>query len=115
MGALGQAALELASLGLHIFPCRPGEKEPAIYNGFKRATVDLNTITGWWRGEPDYNIGIRAGELSDIWGLRYLWGGDFAVIAGATREGKQTPLLAVAIILTLIGVFAFFAVLLRLI
>ena len=49
------------------------------------------------------------------WGLRYLWGGDFAVIAGATRKGKQTPLLAVAIILTLIGVFAFFAVLLRLI
>ena len=49
------------------------------------------------------------------WGLRYLWGGDFAVIAGATREGKQTPLLAVAIILALIGVFAFFAVLLRLI
>jgi putative membrane protein len=37
------------------------------------------------------------------------------VIAGATREGKQTPLLAVAIILALIGVFAFFAVLLRLI
>ena len=32
------------------------------------------------------------------WGLRYLWGGDFAVIAGATREGKQTPLLAVAIV-----------------
>ena len=49
------------------------------------------------------------------WGLRYLWGGDFAVIAGATREGKQTPLLAVAIILTLIGVFAFFAVLFRLV
>ena len=49
------------------------------------------------------------------WGLRYLWGGDFAVIAGTTREGKQTPLLAVAIILALIGVFAFFSVLLRLI
>ena len=49
------------------------------------------------------------------WGLRYLWGGDFAVIAGVTREGKQTPLLAVAIILALIGVFAFFSVLLRLI
>ena len=31
------------------------------------------------------------------WGLRYLWGGNFALIAGVTREGKQTPLLAVAI------------------
>jgi putative membrane protein len=48
------------------------------------------------------------------WGLRYLWGGDFAVVAGATREGKQTPLLAVAILLACIGTFAFFAVVLRL-
>jgi putative membrane protein len=49
------------------------------------------------------------------WGLRYLWSGDFAVIAGATREGKQTPLLAVAVVLALIGLFAFFAVLFRLV
>jgi putative membrane protein len=48
------------------------------------------------------------------WGLRYLWGGNFAAIAGVTREGKQTPLLAVAIALALIGIFAFFAVALRL-
>jgi putative membrane protein len=48
------------------------------------------------------------------WGLRYLWSGDFAAIAGATREGKQTPLLAVAILLACIGTFAFFAVVLRL-
>ena len=49
------------------------------------------------------------------WGLRYLWGENFAAIAGVTREGKQTPLLAVAIVLALIGVFAFFAVLFRLV
>jgi putative membrane protein len=48
------------------------------------------------------------------WGLRYLWGGQFTVIAGATREGRQTPLLAVAILLAFIGTFAFFAVVLRL-
>jgi putative membrane protein len=48
------------------------------------------------------------------WGLRYLWGGDFAAIAGVTREGKQTPLLAVAVVLALVGIFAFFAALLRL-
>jgi len=47
------------------------------------------------------------------WGLRYLWGGNFAAIAGATQEGMQTPLVAVAVALALIGVFAFFAVLLR--
>ena len=49
------------------------------------------------------------------WGLRYLWGGNFSAIAGVTREGKQTPLLAVAIVLALIGIFAFFAVLLRMV
>jgi putative membrane protein len=49
------------------------------------------------------------------WGLRYLWSGNFALIAGTTREGKQTPLLAVAVVLALIGVFAFFAVLFRLV
>jgi putative membrane protein len=49
------------------------------------------------------------------WTLRYLWGGSFAVIAGVTKEGKQTPLFAVAIALILVGVFAFFSVLLRLV
>jgi putative membrane protein len=49
------------------------------------------------------------------WGLHYLWSGNFSVIAGATREGKQTPLLAVAIVLALVGIFAFVAVLWRLI
>jgi putative membrane protein len=48
------------------------------------------------------------------WGLRYLWGGNFAAIAGVTPEGKQTPLLAVAVVLALIGTFAFFAVVFRL-
>jgi putative membrane protein len=47
------------------------------------------------------------------WGLRYLWGGNFTAIAGVTREGKLTPLYAVAVALALIGTFAFFAVLLR--
>jgi putative membrane protein len=49
------------------------------------------------------------------WGLVYLWSGNFTAIAGVTREGKQTPLYAVAIALVLIGAFAFFAVLLRLV
>ncbi len=48
------------------------------------------------------------------WTLRYLWGKDFAAIAGVTKEGKQTPMIAVTIALIFVGVFAFFAVLLRL-
>ncbi len=49
------------------------------------------------------------------WSIRYLWGETFAPIAGVTHEGKHTPLLAVSILLILIGFFAFFAVLLRLV
>jgi len=47
------------------------------------------------------------------WGLGYLWSGNFAAIAGVTKEGRQTPLLAVAVALALIGVFAFSAVVFR--
>jgi putative membrane protein len=48
------------------------------------------------------------------WGIRYLWGDPFTPIAGVTKEGKQTPVIAVAIVLIFIGLFAFFAVLFRL-
>ena len=45
--------------------------------------------------------------------LRYLWSGGFAAIAGITTEGRKTPLYAVAGVLVLIGLFAFFSVLVR--
>jgi putative membrane protein len=48
------------------------------------------------------------------WSIRYLWGEPYTPIAGVTREGKHTPVIAVAIVLIFIGLFAFFAVLLRL-
>ena len=48
------------------------------------------------------------------WVIRYLWGGSFGVIAGAKKEGMQSPLYATAIVLILIGLFAFFAVVFRL-
>jgi putative membrane protein len=48
------------------------------------------------------------------WTVRYLWGGSFAPIAGLTKEGMQSPVIAVAILLIFIGLFAFFAVLFRL-
>ena len=48
------------------------------------------------------------------WGIRYLWGEPYTPIAGVTHEGRQTPVVAVAIVLIFIGLFAFLAVLLRL-
>jgi putative membrane protein len=56
--------------------------------------------------------------IVSIWqyhyGIGYLWSGSFATIAGFENERRQTPLLAVCVVLTLIGLFAFFAVLFRL-
>jgi putative membrane protein len=48
------------------------------------------------------------------WVLRYLWGENFMAIAGSKRESMQLPLYLTAIILILIGLFAFFAVVFRL-
>ena len=45
--------------------------------------------------------------------VAYLWSGEYAAIAGMTAEGHKTPLYAVGALLILIGLFAFFAVLLR--
>ena len=48
------------------------------------------------------------------WGLRYLLGEPFTPIAGVTTKSMQTPVMAVAILLIGVGLFAFFAVLFRL-
>jgi len=48
------------------------------------------------------------------WTVHYLWDGAFAPIAGMTREPKNSPVLAISVLLIFIGLFAFFAVLLRL-
>ena len=49
-----------------------------------------------------------------FWTVRYMWGEPYTPIAGLTQEGKHSPVVAVAILLIFIGLFAFFAVLLRL-
>jgi putative membrane protein len=48
------------------------------------------------------------------WTVRYLRSGSFAKVAGL-KEGMRSPVTAVAVLLTLIGLFALSAVLLRLV
>ena len=48
------------------------------------------------------------------WGIRYLSSGSFCALAGVKEGGMRTPVLAVAVLLIFIGLFAFFAVLLQL-
>ena len=51
------------------------------------------------------------------WVIHYMWGAPFTSIAGFragnTKERMQSPVLAIAVLLICIGLFAFFAVLLR--
>ncbi|MBV9181764.1 MAG: DUF202 domain-containing protein [Hyphomicrobiales bacterium] len=53
------------------------------------------------------------------WFIGYLWSADFLPIAGAragaTKEKMQTPVIAVAVLLVGVGLFAFAAVLFRLV
>jgi putative membrane protein len=79
-------------------------------------------------GAPKYlglaliGSGILALVIS-IWqylgGIRYLWGGPFTPLAGLraglTKEEMHTPVIGVAVLLFFIGLFAFFAVLFRLV
>ena len=58
------------------------------------------------------------GLLISVWqyhrGLHYLWSDEFRPIAGLEKKAFTTPIFAVAIILILVGLFAFFTILFRL-
>lgn len=61
-----EAALIYASWGWHVLPVMVNEKVPATAHGVHDATVDLEQIKAWWSQNPDYNIGIAAGQISNI-------------------------------------------------
>lgn len=62
---LTDLAVEYASRGWPIFPCRPGLKTPATRHGLLDATDDVDRIRRWWTRYPDSNIGLRTGITVD--------------------------------------------------
>lgn len=60
------AARSLASAGVPVFPCVPGEKRPLTRRGFHDATTDLNQVSAWWRRWPSANLAIPTGPASGI-------------------------------------------------
>jgi len=98
----------------------------AIVQFFERLQMMPGTAPATYPKAPQY-LGlalIACGVLSLLvsiwqyrWTVRYLWGGLFARVAGmregATKEQMQSPVIAIAILLVFIGLFAFFAVLFR--
>jgi putative membrane protein len=90
----------------HNFHQMPGESAPRFPDA------------AWYLGLALIFCGILAAVVAVVefrWTIRYLWSESFAPVAGMTREGKQTPLYATAVVLIFIGIFAFFAVLLNLV
>jgi hypothetical protein len=67
--SVAAAALEYATLGLPVFPCKPRGKEPLTQHGFKDATTDPDKIRDWWRQWPDANIGLPTGAISGLFVL----------------------------------------------
>src|SRR5262249_14843250 len=61
-----RSALALAMRGLHVIPCAPRAKTPATGHGVLDATVDRQVIERWWHYNPDYNVGVRTGRVSNI-------------------------------------------------
>ena len=62
LGAMGRWAIAWARCGWPVFPCQPRGKEPIgkpgmAPHGFKDATLNEQVIAGWWRREPDANLG----------------------------------------------------------
>jgi len=66
MTTKAEAAIIYASWGWHVLPVVPNGKVPATQHGVKDATTDPEQIVRWWAQNPDFNIGIAAGERSGI-------------------------------------------------
>ena len=54
-------AARLAARGLHVFPCVPGTKRPAVDRWEERACADPDVVARYWPG-PRHNIGIPPGR-----------------------------------------------------
>lgn len=63
---LARAALRYAALGIPVFPCIPGAKQPLTPNGFNDATTSIQTVQGWWQRTPEANIGLPTGATTGV-------------------------------------------------
>ncbi|MCA3554077.1 DUF202 domain-containing protein [Aestuariivirga sp.] len=95
-----------------------------IVQFFERMQAVPGAVPAVYPNAPNYLglalIGAGIGSLvvsmwEYRWTINYLWSGDYAAIAGMTPEGRKSPVVAVALVLLVVGIFAFLSVLLRLI
>jgi hypothetical protein len=63
---LPDAAIRYANLGIPVFPCVPGGKQPLTPNGFHDATPSARVVHSWWERTPDANIGLPTGARTGV-------------------------------------------------
>lgn len=63
---LAGAAIRYANLGIPVFPCVSGGKQPLTTNGFHAATSSARVVHGWWQRTPDANIGLPTGATTGV-------------------------------------------------
>ncbi len=54
------AAVEAARRGWAVFPCRPGDKRPAVPDWERRACADPGRVARYWPS-PHHNVGLACG------------------------------------------------------
>ena len=87
---LAAAALRYANLGIPVFPCVPGGKQPLTPNGFHDATSVARVVHGWWQRTPDANIGLPTGTPTGVLVVDvdvHSGASGFAAFERARREG----------------------------
>lgn len=60
-----ESALFYAKLGFSVFPIKYKSKVPLTVHGFKDASKDVGTIRNWWKANPNANIGLALGDMSN--------------------------------------------------
>jgi len=62
-GDLLQAALENARRGFRVFPCKAGQKTPAVKAFYDWATTDEEKLIAWWTAHPEDNPAVSTDDL----------------------------------------------------
>lgn len=98
-GPTVEDAVRLAEKGFHVFPCKPGEKEPATPHGHKAASNDPEKVRRLFAGPSDYNIGLVPGRSGHVVvdvdseegesELRRLWGEIPDTVSWTTGKGRH--------------------------
>lgn len=87
---LAGAAIRYANLGIPVFPCVPGGKQPLTPNGFHDATSSARVVHAWWQRTPEANIGLPTGARGGVLVVDvdvHSQGSGFAAFERARSEG----------------------------